>query len=74
MRAFESMAAKRKYITNNAEVKNYPFYNPANILVVDAQHPDVPKEFIERPFEPVDEEIMYKYSIQGFIDEVFQNI
>lgn len=74
MRAFESMAAKRKYITNNAEVKNYPFYNPANILVVDAQNPDVPVEFIESSFEPVDEKIMYKYSIQGFINEIFENI
>lgn len=74
MRAFESMAAKRKYITNNAEVKNYPFYNPANILVVDAQVPVVPTEFINSPFEPVDEKVMYRYSIQGFIDEVFQNI
>ena len=74
MRAFESMAAHRKYITNNDEVKNYPFYNPVNILVVDAQNPDVPKEFIERPFEPVDEKIMYKYSIKGFIDEVFENV
>ena len=74
MRAFESMAAKRKYITNNDEVQNYPFYNPQNILVVDAQHPDVPKEFIESPFVPVDEKVMYKYSINGFIDEVFQNI
>jgi len=74
MRAFESMAAHRKYITNNAEVMNYDFYNPFNILVVDALNPDVPKEFIESPFEPVDEKVMYKYSIQGFIDEVFQNI
>ncbi len=42
--------------------------------MVDAQNPDVPKEFIERPFEPVDEKIMYKYSIKGFIDEVFENV
>ncbi len=74
MRAFESMAAHRKYITNNAEVKNYDFYNPANILVVDALKPDVPKEFVDSPFEPVDEKVMYKYSIKGFIDEVFQSI
>lgn len=74
MRAFESMAAHRKYITNNAEVKNYDFYNPSNILVVDALNPDVPKDFIESPFEPVDEKVMYRYSIKGFIDEVFENI
>lgn len=74
MRAFESMASHRKYITNNAEVKNYDFYNPANILVVDAQNPDISHEFIDSPFEPVDEKVMYRYSIQGFIDEVFANV
>lgn len=74
MRAFESMAAHRKYITNNAEVKKYEFYNPTNILVVDAQNPNVPKEFLDTPFDPVDEKVMYKYSIKGFIDEVFENI
>lgn len=74
MRAFESMAAHRKYITNNAEVKNYDFYNPSNILIVDAQNPKIPKEFIDSPFEPIDKKIMYKYSIQGFIDEIFQYV
>ena len=74
MRAFESMAAHRKYITNNAEVKNYDFYNPTNVLVVDALNPVIPREFINSPFEPVDERILYKYSIQGFIDETFQSV
>lgn len=74
MRAFESMAAHRKYITNNAEVKNYDFYNPTNVLVVDALNPVIPREFINSPFEPVDERILYRYSIQGFIDETFQSV
>lgn len=74
MRAFESMASHRKYITNNAEVKKYDFYNPSNILVVDASNPEVPQNFIESPFVPISDEVMYKYSIKGFIDEVFANV
>lgn len=74
MRAYEAMAAQRKYITNNAEVKKYNFYNPVNVLVVNAQNPEIPKEFIDSPFAPIGKDVMYMYSIQGFIDEVFQNI
>lgn len=74
MRAFEAMASKRKYITNNAEVKKYDFYNPNNILVVDTNHIDVPREFLESSFEEIDENVMYKYSLSGFVDELFEYI
>lgn len=74
MRAFESMASRRKYITNNAEVKKYDFYNPNNILVVRADNPVIPKSFIESPFEPVDDKILYKYSVAGFVDELFEGM
>lgn len=74
MRAFESMAAKRKYITNNAEVAKYDFYNPNNILIVDINNINVQSEFIESPFEEVDEKIMYKYSVSGLVEELFENI
>jgi hypothetical protein len=74
MRAFEAMAAKRKYITNNQDVKNYDFYNPNNILVVDVNNPIFPKEFINSPFDPVDKSIMYKYSVSGLVDDIFNAI
>lgn len=74
MRAFESMAAKRKYITNNAEVAKYDFYNPNNILIVDIDDLKVPLEFIDSPFEDVDETILHKYSVAGLVEELFENI
>lgn len=74
MRAFESMASHRKYITNNADVKNYDFYNPNNVLVVDSHNPVIPKDFINSPFEPIDDKVLYKYSIEGFVDEVFDGL
>lgn len=74
MRAFESMAAKRKYITNNADVKKYDFYNESNILVVDLNNLVVPKDFIVSPFEDVDSKILYKYSVVGLVDELFERI
>lgn len=74
MRAFESMAAKRKYITNNPIVAEYDFYDPNNILIVDTENLNIPKEFINSPFREIDSAIMKKYSVEGFVDEVFQNV
>ncbi len=71
-RAFEAMAAKRKYITTNPEVKKYEFYNPNNIAVLDINSPHIEKEFFNKPFEEVSEEVLYKYSVRGLVDELFK--
>lgn len=74
MRAFEAMAAKRKYITNNPIVAEYDFYDPNNILIVDTENLNIPREFIDSPFREIDPAIMKTYSVEGFVDEVFQNV
>ena len=71
-RAYEAMAAKRKYITTNEEVKKYDFYNPNNILVIDIQNPIIPMDFISTPFESIPDEVLYKYSVAGLVDDLFK--
>lgn len=73
-RAHEAMAARRKYITTNKYIKDYDYYNPNNILVIDIDDPIIPKEFLETSFEPVQEDILYKYSVRGLVDDLFCNI
>lgn len=73
-RAYEAMAARRKYITTNPEVKTYDFYNPNNIAVVDMNNIELSREFIETPFEAVPEDILYHYSVAGLIDNLFEGI
>lgn len=73
MRAFESMAAKRKYITNNAIVAEYDFYDPNNILIVNKDNINIPEDFVKSPFKEINSTIMKKYSVEGFVDEIFQN-
>lgn len=73
-RAYEAMAARRKYITTNPEVKTYDFYNPNNIAVVDLNNIKLSKEFMDTPFEPVPEEILYYYSVAGLVDTLFDDI
>lgn len=73
-RPYEAMAANRKYITNNAEVMKYDFYDPDNILVVNLECINIPKEFLFSDFKPVDPSILYRYSLHGFVDEVFSKV
>lgn len=74
MRAYEALAARRKYITNNQEIKKYDLYDENNICVIDINAPIVPQEFINSPFVDIEEHVMYKYSIQGFVDDLFLGV
>ena len=71
MRTIELVGMQKKIITTNALVKEYDFYNPANICVIDRQNPVVDEEFWNREYEPVSEQILAKYSIQAFVKEIF---
>ncbi len=70
-RLFEGMMHGKKVITNNASVLDYDFYNPANILVIDEQNPQIPRAFLESAYVPVPEAIRARYSLHGWCDTVF---
>jgi hypothetical protein len=71
MRTFETLGAQRKLITTNQDIKNYDFYNENNILVVDRKKPVIGEEFFLKPFEPYSSEMLFKYSIHGWISSLF---
>lgn len=73
-RAYEAMAARRKYITTNPEVKKYDFYNPNNIAVVDLNDIKISQEFIKTPFQEIPENILNHYSVAGLVDDLFESI
>ncbi len=70
-RIFEALAFQKKIITNNASVKNYAFYNPNNILVLDPSNIKIDKGFFETEYEPLDEKTYHKYTVDHFTDVVF---
>lgn len=70
MRTFEVLGAGRKLITTNADVVNYDFYNPNNIIVVDRTNPIIPKEFIETDYTPIPEDVYNKYSIYSWLKDI----
>lgn len=71
MRTFESIGFKKKLITNNLLVKDYDFYNPNNIFVIDNDDLEGIEGFINVPYENLSEEIYEKYSFTNWITTVF---
>jgi len=69
-RIFESLGLEKKLITTNADIKNYDFYNPNNILVVDENNPVIPASFFENEYEKIPDAIFEKYTIEGWINNV----
>lgn len=69
-RVFESLGLEKKLITTNANIITYDFYNQNNILVVDEQNPNIPVAFFKNEYEKLPEPVFYKYSLNGWIDQV----
>ena len=70
-RVFEAMALEKKIITDNEKIKNYDFYNPNNILVLNKDFSNITKEFFETPYQPLPEEIYKKYTLEKWVERVF---
>lgn len=70
MRTFETMGLSRKLITTNRHIAEYDFFDRDNILVIDRHSPQVPGAFFETPYRPLDPRIFYRYSLDGWIDDV----
>lgn len=70
MRSFETMGASKKLVTTNAGVRDYEFYDPANICVIDRRGACVPEEFLQTPYRPIAPEIYARYRLAGWVDEL----
>lgn len=65
-RFFEAMFLEKKIITTNEEVKNYDFYNPQNIFILDENNANQIKDFLVSPYHPLDTKIFEKYSFSNW--------
>ena len=72
IRTIETLGARRKLITTNSDVRNYPFYDPSRVLVLDAAHLDVEalKLFIGQPQQVLEPAIYRKYGIDCWLEEI----
>lgn len=67
-RSLEAMFFETKLITNNIDIKRYPFYNKDNIFVLGSDSENDLPCFIRSNFYRVDEMTLYPYSGQGWIN------
>jgi hypothetical protein len=71
MRTLEVIGASKKLITTNERIIQYPFYSPDRILIIDRKIPTLDVNFLKVPAHPLSPDIMAKYSIDGWIDDLF---
>jgi hypothetical protein len=69
-RVFESLELEKKLITTNADIKNYDFYNPNNILIIDEKKPNIPLEFFSNEYQKIPEDILKNYTIEAWVNQI----
>ena len=69
-RVFESLVLEKKLITTNPDIQNYDFYNPNNILIIDEKKLNIPLDFFNNEFQKIPVDILRKYTLDGWIEEV----
>ena len=69
IRVIETLGAKRKLITTNANIREYDFYKPENIYVYDNKF-DFSDIFFKSNYEEIDNDIYKKYSLRNWLNEL----
>lgn len=69
IRVLEALYYSKKLITNNKDIIKYDLYNPNNIFIIGVDDFSSIRDFIDRPYEEVDESIISKYSYDKWINE-----
>ncbi|WKK58401.1 hypothetical protein [Sphingobacterium sp. BN32] len=71
MRTMEVLGSRRKLITTNPNIKQYPFYHPNNIWVLERRDIKYSKEFFSLRYEEISKEVYHAMSLTGWIEEIF---
>ena len=62
------MFLERKLITNNTDIKNYDFYNHDNIFILGEDNINEIKEFINKPYKKIDQDIIDYYDFDQWLN------
>lgn len=65
LRPMEAMFYNKKLITNNIYIKEYDFYNPRNIFILQERNISELKEFLDLPIIEIAQEVKNKYRFSG---------
>lgn len=68
-RVLESLFYRKKLITNNEDIVNYDFYNPANICVVSKGNVNIPEGFLDSPYVDIPEDMLAHYRMSSWVEQ-----
>ena len=71
IRTFETMGAGKKLVSTNRNLARYAFHDEARFSLIDRDNPVIDEGFLDRPATPMDESVRSRYSVAGWIDEIF---
>lgn len=73
-RTFESLGYRKKLITTNKMVREYDFYHPNNILVINSNKIDTDeiKNFLKLAYVEISQDILKKYNLKSFTKKIFK--
>lgn len=71
LRPLEAIAYKRKLITNNVNIKKYPFYCPENIFIWGIDPIESLADFLESPYvDKLSKDVINQFDINHWLDRV----
>jgi len=73
IRFFEGLYYKKKVITDNKMVRNYDFYHPNNIFVLENENYNSIESFLNLPYHEISAEIVKKYGFSRWIKEIIKD-
>lgn len=74
LRPLEALFFEKKLITNNRFIKNYDFYRPENIFILDENNWDELPDFLAGNYSPVEDEIKSKYTFDSWLKKVIDYV
>jgi hypothetical protein len=71
IRTIETLGSSKKLITTNKKISQYDFFSTDNICIIDRNRPQIPAKFFSTAYKTISPEIYAKYSLKGWLDEIF---
>jgi hypothetical protein len=73
LRPFEALGLNKKLVTTNTDIKNYSFYHPDNIFILEPGRMEIDPAFFKTPYKPIPAEIKEEYHIRNWLDKVLNS-
>lgn len=69
IRTIEMIGMSKKLFTTNKDIKNYDFYNPENICIINRSNPEINLNFTVE-YKQIEQKLYNKYYLENWIYEV----